>query len=77
MQLLKKFPAFYRSGRFITVLTRALHWCLSGANSSQYIPPHPIYLRLVSYEIGGKFWVELNAVICDYKLLGKRFRSSS
>jgi hypothetical protein len=29
VQLLKKFPAFYRNRRFITVFTRAAHWSLS------------------------------------------------
>jgi hypothetical protein len=28
-QLLKNFPAFYGTRRFITVFTRALHWSLS------------------------------------------------
>jgi hypothetical protein len=28
VQLLKNFPAFYGTRRFITVLTRALHWSL-------------------------------------------------
>jgi hypothetical protein len=44
-QLLKNFPTFYGTRRFITVFTRALHWSLSWARSIQYIPPHPIYLR--------------------------------
>jgi hypothetical protein len=29
VQLLKNFPAFYGTWRFITVFTRALHWSLS------------------------------------------------
>jgi hypothetical protein len=29
VQLLKNFPAFYGTRRFITVFTRALHWSLS------------------------------------------------
>jgi len=28
-QLVKKFPAFYGTRRFITVFTTALHWSLS------------------------------------------------
>jgi len=28
-QLVKKFPAFYRTRRFITVFTTARHWSLS------------------------------------------------
>jgi hypothetical protein len=31
VQPLKNFPAFYGTQRFITVLTRALHWSLSRA----------------------------------------------
>jgi hypothetical protein len=33
VQLLKNFPAFYGTRRFITVFTRALHWSLSWARS--------------------------------------------
>jgi hypothetical protein len=40
-QLLKKFPAFYRTQRFITAVTNAHHLPLSKANSIQSIPPHP------------------------------------
>jgi hypothetical protein len=29
VQLLKNFPAFYGTRKFITVFTRALHWFLS------------------------------------------------
>jgi hypothetical protein len=29
VQLLKNFPAFYGTRRFITMFTRALHWSLS------------------------------------------------
>jgi hypothetical protein len=42
VQLLKKFSAFYGTGRFITVFTRALHWSLSWVRSIQSIPSHPI-----------------------------------
>jgi hypothetical protein len=38
-QLVKKFPAFYRTRRFITAFTRARHLPLSWARSIQYIPP--------------------------------------
>jgi hypothetical protein len=41
VQTLKKFPAFYGTRRFITMLTRALHWFLSWARSIQSIPFHP------------------------------------
>jgi hypothetical protein len=42
MQLVINFPAFYGSGRFITVSTRVLHWSLSWATS-----PHLISLRSI------------------------------
>jgi hypothetical protein len=38
VHLLKNFPAFYRTQRFITVFTRAFHWSLSWARSIQSIP---------------------------------------
>jgi hypothetical protein len=41
---LKNLPAFYGALRFITVLTRALHWSLSWATSVWSIPPHPVSL---------------------------------
>jgi hypothetical protein len=48
VQLLKNFPTFYRTRRFITVFTRALHWSLSRARSIQSIPSHPkIYFNIV------------------------------
>jgi hypothetical protein len=42
VQLLKDFPTFYGTWRFITVFTRALHWSLSWTISIQSIPSHPI-----------------------------------
>jgi hypothetical protein len=48
VQLLKNFPAFYGTRRFIAVFTRTLHWSLSWARSIQSIPPHPISLRPIS-----------------------------
>jgi hypothetical protein len=36
-QLLKNFPAFYGTRRFVTVFTRALHWFISSARSIQSI----------------------------------------
>jgi hypothetical protein len=47
VQLLKNFPAFYGTRKFITVFTRALHWSLSWARSIQSIPSHPISLRWI------------------------------
>jgi hypothetical protein len=38
VELLKNFPTFYGTRRFITVVTRALHWSLSWARSIQSIP---------------------------------------
>jgi hypothetical protein len=37
VQLLKNFPAFYGTWRFIPMFTRALHWSLSSARSIQSI----------------------------------------
>jgi hypothetical protein len=37
-QLVKKFPAFYGTRRFITAFTRARHLSLSRASSVQSIP---------------------------------------
>jgi hypothetical protein len=45
VQPLKNFPAFYGTGRFITVFTKALHWSLSWTRSIQSMPPHLISLR--------------------------------
>jgi hypothetical protein len=43
VQLLKNFPAFYGTRKFITVFTRSLPW----ARSIQSIPSHPISLRSI------------------------------
>jgi hypothetical protein len=43
--LLWKFPAFYRTRMFITVLTRACHWSISWARCIQSTPSHPISPR--------------------------------
>jgi hypothetical protein len=59
VQLLKNFPKFYGTRRFITVFTRALHWSLSWARWIYFIPPHPISLRsvLILSRIFGCAWV--------------------
>jgi hypothetical protein len=44
VQLLKNFPAFYGTPRFITVFTRALHWSLSQIN-----PIHPLLSKIQTY----------------------------
>jgi len=40
-QLVKKFPSFYGTLRFITAFTSDRHLSLSWASSIQSIPPHP------------------------------------
>jgi hypothetical protein len=40
LQLVKKFPAFYGTRRFITALTSARRLSLTWASSMQLIPPH-------------------------------------
>jgi hypothetical protein len=47
VQLLKNFPAFYGTRRFITVFTRVLHWSLSWSRSIQSIPSHPTSLKSI------------------------------
>jgi hypothetical protein len=47
VQPLKNFPAFYGNRRFITVLTKAVHWPLSWVRSILSIPPHPISIRSI------------------------------
>jgi hypothetical protein len=44
---LKNFPALYGTRRFITALTRALHWSLSWVRLIQSIPSYPISLRSI------------------------------
>jgi hypothetical protein len=47
VQLLKKLPTFYGTRKFITVLTRTLHWSISWARSIQSHPYHPRPLRSI------------------------------
>jgi hypothetical protein len=47
LQLVKKFPAFYGTRRFITAFTSARHLYLSWASPIQSIPPHPTSLRSI------------------------------
>ena len=44
-QLVKKFPTFYGTRRFITTFTSARHLSVSWANSIQSITPHPTSWR--------------------------------
>jgi len=46
-QLVKKFPAFYRTRRFITTLTSARHLSLSWARSIHSMSPHPTSWRSI------------------------------
>ena len=45
--LVKKFPAFFVTRRFIITFTKARHPSLSWANSIQSIPPHPTSWRSI------------------------------
>jgi hypothetical protein len=47
LQLLKNFPAFYGTRKFITVFIRASHWSRFWVRSIQSIPPHAISLRSI------------------------------
>jgi len=46
-QLVKEFPAFYRTRRFITAFTSARHLFLTWASSIQSTPPHPTSWRSI------------------------------
>ena len=46
-QVVKKFPAFYGTRRFITAFTSARHLSLSLARSIQSMPPHPTSSRSI------------------------------
>ena len=47
LQLVKKFPAFHGTRRFITVLTSVRHLSLSWANRIQSTYPHPTSWRSI------------------------------
>ena len=47
LQLVKKFPAFHGTRRFITALTSVRHLSLSWASPIQYIYPHPTSWRSI------------------------------
>ena len=47
LQLVKKFPAFHGTRRFITLLTSARHLFLSWANPIQSTYPHPTSWRSI------------------------------
>ena len=46
-KLVKKFPTFYRTWRFITTVTCTCHPSLSWASSIQSTPPHPTSWRSI------------------------------
>jgi hypothetical protein len=46
-QLVKKFPAFYGTRRFITAFTSSRHLSLSWVSPIQSIPPHPTSWRSI------------------------------
>ena len=46
-QLVKKFPAFYGTQRFITTFTTACHLSLSSARVIQSMPPHQGQIKLL------------------------------
>ena len=46
-QLVKKFPVFYGTRRFITAFTSARHLSLSWASSIHSVPPHPTSWRSI------------------------------
>ena len=52
-QLVKKFPAFYGTRKFITVFTSARHLSLPWASSIQSIPSHPTSEDTSKYYSGG------------------------
>jgi len=47
LQLVKKFPPFHGTRRFITALTNVRHLSLSWASPIQSIYPHPTYWRSI------------------------------
>jgi hypothetical protein len=64
VQLLKNFPAFYGTRRFITVSTTALHWSLSWARSIQSITLHPVSLRSILV-LSTYVYLETTATMAD------------
>ena len=46
-QLVKKFPEFYRTQKFITAFTRACHLSIFWARPMQSMPPHPTSWRSI------------------------------
>jgi hypothetical protein len=51
MQVLKNFPAFYGTRKFIIVFTKILNRSTSSARSIQSVSPNPISLKLSQYRV--------------------------
>jgi hypothetical protein len=47
VQLVKKFPSFYGTRRFITMFTRARHWSLSWVRWIQSTSSHPVSIYIL------------------------------
>ena len=63
LQLVKKFPAFHGTRRFITALTSVRHLSLSWANPTQSIYPHPTSWRSILILSTHIYYVSLFAVM--------------
>ena len=69
LQLVKKFPAFHGTRRFITALTRVRHLSLSWASPIQSIYPHPTCCRPILYTIYCTHKnLQYAAVLCSCKI---------
>ena len=66
LQLVKKFPAFHRTRRFITALTSVRHLSLSWAHPIQSIYPHPISRR--SILILSPIYAQASRVVSSFRL---------
>jgi hypothetical protein len=77
LQLVKKFPAFYGTRRFITIFTIARHLSLSWANSIQSIPPLPEYpsnlMSLFRCSVRTKISVQVWGFVCEFFITNIRF----
>jgi len=81
LQLVKKFPAFHGTRKFITALTSVRHLSLSWASPIQSIYPHPTSWRSIiilsthprlGIPSGSRMWVFLNEVFYREWLLAPR-----
>jgi hypothetical protein len=86
-QLVKKFPAFFGTRKFITAFSRARHLSLSWARSSQSMLPHPTswrsilileLYRIVSRHIPGQLpWPETRGHYIKINLNGAGHKNGS